>query len=144
MSSNATVRDYLKRLVPLQGMAEDNRDRLNEIRREARADGLNFDAVNALLPLLTKYPHDKAAGVLNEVIRYAEAFGTEPLVSQADTSSHPPPEPVPDAVDSQPTRGQVPPLGAVKHKSRLSGPLRLSTQVVAAMSVSVGLLWLLN
>lgn len=139
MLSGAVMSEYLERLVPLQGAADDNRDRLNDIKQEARSDGLNIDAINALLPLLTKYPHDKAAGVLNEVIRYAEAFGTESLVSQGAMSSYPVPTGESDVDVSQPATA-----GALGRKSTAYAPLRLSVQVVAAMSVSVGLLWLLK
>ena len=144
MLSDATVRDHLERLVALQGAAEDNRDRLNDIKREARADGLNLDAVNALLPLLAKYPHDKGASVLNEVIRYAEVFGAESLVSQADTGSHPPWKPVLGADASQLANAEAHSAAALGRRSTAFAPLHLSTQVVAAVSLSIGLIWLLN
>ncbi len=142
MLSDAAVRDYLERLVPLQEDWEETRDGLTEIKRDARSDGLNLDAINAVLLVLSKYPHDKGAHVLNEVIRYAEAYGTENLVSQSGngSGSTSPPDSVPDADVSPPPKAEVPASTVPPALARL----RLSTQVVAAMFVTFGLLWLLN
>lgn len=144
MLSDTTVRDYLERLVPLQEVAEETRDRLGEIKQEARSDGLNLDALNALLPVIGKYPHDKGARVLSEVIRYAEAFGAENLVSQADTGSHPPSIPVSNADVSQPAKAEAHSAGGLGRRSTAYARLRLSTQVVASVFVTIGLIWLLN
>ena len=144
MLSDAEVRDRLEQLVQIQQLWEEPKGRLAEIKRFARSDGLNLDALNVLLPVLSKYPHDKGASVLNDVIRYAEVFGTENLVSQADTGSHPPSIPVSNADVSQPASAEVRAPAVWEPGSKASAPLRLSVQVVVAMSVSVGLLWLLN
>ena len=144
MLSDTMMRNYLGRLLPLQENAGAVRDSINEIKREARSDGLNLDAINALVPLLHKYPHDKGASVLKEVIQYAEMFGTESLVSQANSSSHSQRELMSNTDVSGVTSGEVLPLSAVKHEWMLSGLFRLSTQVVVATSVSIGLIWLLS
>ncbi len=144
MLSDTAVRDLLERMVPLQGAYTDNLDRLNEIKADARSDGLNIEAINALLPILVRHPYDKGASVLNEVIRYAEAYGTKSLVSHADASSHPPPDSVSNADVARLASAEVHAPAVWEPGSKASAPLRLSVQVVAAMSVSVGLLWLLN
>ncbi len=144
MLSDAAVRDYLERLVPLQEVVDGTRDRLGEIKREARSDGLNLDAMNALLPVLSKYPHDKGANVLNELIQYAEAYGTEGLVARGDGEAH--------ASSGGPAHAEVPQVppaaasAAVEAKPRGLGfrPLRLPAQLAASLCVTFGLLWLLN
>lgn len=144
MLSDSEVRDYLNRMVPLQEVAAENIERLNEIKRDARADGMNRDAINALLPVLSKYPHDKGASVLNEVIRYAEVFGAGPIGSQANAITHRPRELGSNADVPQSATAEVPSPAISGRRSTASAPLRLSTQVVAALSLSIGLLWLLN
>ena len=136
MLSGAVLSEYLERMVPLQGAITENVDRLNEIKRDARSDGVNLDALHALLPILIKYPHDKGASVLNEIIRYAEAFGVESLVSKADADSPAPAEPTPEAQVTQPAESW--------RRSTAFARLRLSAQVVVAVGLSTGLIWLLN
>ncbi len=136
MLSGAVLSEYLERLVPLQGAFNENLDRLNEIKRDACSDGATLDALNALLPILSKYPHDKGARVLNEIIRYAEAFGVESLVSKADADSQAPAGPTPEAQVSQPAKSW--------RRSTAFPRLRLSAQVVVAVGLSTGLIWLLN
>lgn len=144
MLSGAVLSEYLERLVPLQGAVAENLDRLNEIKRDARSDGADLDALNALLPILSKYPHDKGARVLNEIIRYAEAFGVESLVSKADADSQAPAEPTPEAQVSQPATAGIPWLAESRRRSTAFAGLRLSAQVVVAVGLSTGLIWLLN
>ena len=144
MLSDAAAREYLERMVPLQVAFTNNIDRLTEIKRDARSDGLNLDALNALLPVLSKYPHDKGASVLNDVIRYAEAFGAEPVVSQTVTPATAPSVPAADADVSPLPKAEAPASAAPRRRSSALAQLRLSTQVVAAMFLTFGLLWLLK
>ncbi|MFQ5784506.1 MAG: hypothetical protein ACE5H8_06750 [Alphaproteobacteria bacterium] len=120
------------------------RDELNDLRREARSDGLNLDAVNALVPILAKYPHDKGAGVLNELIRYAGAFGTELAVAGANASPQPANDPASDERVPEPPSPAAPASAVPTPRPGASAPLRLASQVVVAVSVSIGLIWLLN
>ena len=144
MFSDAMVRDYLVHIVPLQEDLEETRDRLKEIKRDARSDGLNLDAINILVPVLGKYPHDKGAKVLNEVIRYAEAYGTEGLVARGDGEAHPSSSAEARAGLPQVPEAATPPPADVKPRGLGSRPLRLSTQIAASLCVTFGLLWLLN
>ena len=144
MSPEAKVRDLFEQMVPLQEANTENARRLAEIRQEARSEGLNLDAVNALLPILVKFPHDKGAAVVNEIIRYAEAYGTENLVSQTVA---PPPAlsaPATDSDVSPPPKPEDQASARPRWRPAALAHLRLSTQVVAAVGVTVGLLWLLN
>ena len=144
MSSNAMMRDYMERLVPLQEIAEENKNHLNEIKREARSDGLNLDALNALLPVIGKYPHDKGARVLSEVIRYAEAFGTEELVARGDGEAHASSGGQARADLPQVPQAATSPRAEAKPRGLGFGALRLPAQVAASLCVTFGLIWLLN
>ena len=144
MEQDEIIRDRLERMVALQQAMEDPRDALNDARREARADGLNVEALNALLPLMSKYPHDKGAGVLNEIIRYAKIYGAENLTSAASVGSQSSPEPsfAAEAEKSVKTKVRTP---AASDRDRAThDPLRLSTQVIAALGLTICLIWFLN
>ena len=142
--SEATERDYLERLVPLQEILENTRDRQVEIKREARSDGLHLDALNALLPVLGKYPHDKGARVLSEVIRYAEAYGTEGLVASGHGEAQASAGGQAGAEVPQVPPAAAPPAAEARPRGLRFGRLRVWTQVAASLGVTFGLLWLLN
>ncbi len=138
------VHEYVDRMVALQQTMEQPRDELNDIRREARAGGLNVEALNVLVPLISKYPHDKGAGVLSEVIRYTEIFGAEILVSGANAGSPCSPKPTSSTDAAQPASAEVRSPAASDRDSAAHTSLRLSTQVIAAVGLTIGLIWLLN
>ena len=140
----ASVRNHVLRLVRLQEALDDPRDQLSDAKREAKADGLNIDAINALLPLLRKYPYNEAVGVLSESIRYAEVCGTRGAVQEADSSSSPPPERVMKHDAAEPAKAEIRSLRALGRRVTSYAPLRLSTQVLAAVSLAIGLIWLLK
>lgn len=144
MSLYPTVRDYLERMVPLETDAVETRDRLNEIKREARSDGLNLDALDALLRILGKCPHDKGSSVLNEVIRYAEAYGTKGLVASCDGGPQASTGGLAGAEVPQLPRATTPPPADASPRGLGSGRLPVWTQVAASLVVSIGLIWLLN
>ena len=142
------VREHIQRIVRLQLDLEhasaDLRDELNIAKREARADGLNVDAVNALVPLLSKYRHDKGASVLREVIRYAEAFGTEALVSRTVSPATAPAVPAAATQASPPPEVGTQATSARRRRSRTAASLRVPAQIATAISLTFGLIWLLN
>ena len=139
MGSDDITRAYLGRMAPLQEAYTENVNGLNEIKADARADGLNLDAVNALLPLLAKYPHDKGAMVINELIRYAEAYGTEGLVARGAGATQ-----APAPVEAELAPPPPAPAPAVQTRGPGGARLRAGTQLAAALGVAFGLLWLLN
>ena len=142
-SKDRMWREQIEQMVLLRQSIDEAQDKLGDRKREGRADGLNMAAVNALLPVLSKHPHDKGASVLNEVIRYAELVGAELnthtqhgiSVSEAEA----PLGPQTDVAGVQ--SGSA---AAWRQRSRILTRLRLSSQVVAAVSLSIGLIWLLN
>lgn len=143
-SEEKIIEGYLGRLVTLQQKVEQPRDEMNDLRREARAEGVNVEALNVLVPLISKYPHDKGAGVLKEVIRYAEIFGAEILAGTANAGSHHSPKRVLDVDVPQAGKAEVRAPAVSAGSSTADTPLRLSTQVVAAVFLTIGLIWLLN
>ena len=144
MLSDAELREHLERIVPLQEILNENLDRLNEVKREARSDGLSIEALNAFLPILVRNPYDKGARVLNEVLCYAEALGTETFASKAAADSQAPAEPAREVQDPQPATANNPPPVESRRKLTTLTQFRVATQVVAAVSLSIGLIWFLN
>ena len=142
--SPSMIRSHLENMVKAQRAMEQPKAELADQKRIAKSDGLNIDALNALLPLLIKYPHDKAAGVLNDLICYAQAFGTELATSEAEAGSGTARDVVSDELVSQPPAANIPSAAEPHRRSAIFAPLRFSTQVLVAISVSIGLIWLLN
>ena len=142
------VREHIQRIVRLQLDLErasaDPRDELNIAKREALADGLNMDALNALIPLLTKYRHDKGEKVLEDFIRYAEAFGTEALVSRTVTPATAPATLVAAIQASPPPEVGTQAASARRRRSLTATSFRVPAQIVTAVSLTFGLIWLLN
>lgn len=142
------VREHIQRIVRLQQDLEqasaDPRDELNIAKREALADGLNMDALNALIPLLTKYSHDKGAKVLNEVIRYAEAFGTEVVLTQTVSAATAPAALTAVAQAPPASEADASAASARRRRSLTATSFRIPAQIVTAVSLTFGLIWLLN
>lgn len=143
-TEDKTIGRHVGRMVTLQHELEQPRDGLNDVRREARADGLNVDALNALVPLITKYPHDKAAGVLNELIRYAEIFGAEIDASRTKAGTDRVSAPISGTEPAQSETSELRPAVASDRGAVADSPLRLSAEVLAAIGLTIGLIWLLN
>ena len=152
-SSDIAVHDYLERMIPLQETNFENATLLNEIKREARSDGLNVDAINALLPILVKYRHDKGAAVINEIVRYAELHGADSIVSRgavptpeaaANASGTPSVSASANAAREAEAEVRPKPPAAPRDRKVALTRLRLSAQVVTATCVTAGLLWLLH
>lgn len=136
-------REQIEQMVLLRQSMDEARDKLGEIKREGRADGLNMDAVNALLPVLSQHPHDKGARVLLQMIRYAELVGAElNTLTQHSISVSEAEAPLGPQTDVAGVQSGS--AAASRQKSRILTRLRLSSQVVAAVSLSIGLIWLLN
>lgn len=173
MVPDRTVQEYLERIVPLQETYNEYLTRIAEIKREARGDGLKMEAVNALLPLLVKHPHDKGAAVINEMIRYAEAYGAEGVVSshsaalppvpaqadatepaQADPSSSPHADAAPSGpalaragrIATAETQAMPQPTPAATRWLARIDPTRgrMAAQAVLGLCVTAGLLWFLH
>lgn len=86
-----TLRSCIARMVAAKERMAEPRDQLNDLRREARAEGANIKALNPLIDILCENPHDRGTKVLRDLIHYARIAGTElPIdsdVVQSGTSS---------------------------------------------------------
>ncbi len=143
-SQEELIRKYLERMVALQIDLEGPRDELNDVRREARGDGLNLEALNLLVPLISKYPHDKGAKVLNEVMRYAEIIGAENLRPESLAAPRPAGQPVSNDAAPPSENAEHPTAAPSRRKTATSAPLRRTSALLAAICLSIGLVWLLN
>ena len=54
-----------------------HRDRLIELRQDARSGGLNMQALNSLVDIMGESSHDRGSQVLADLVSYARAAGVE-------------------------------------------------------------------
>ena len=124
------------------------RDLLNALRREARSDGLNLQALNPLVEILGEDKFDRGSRVVSDLISYARAAGAELDLGEVSVSpnqsSTRPVEP-----DSGEHASFRTPSAATTHgrDSEFDGTWRSGRAVfhgALAMSISAVLLWLLH
>jgi hypothetical protein len=144
VDQDEVIRDYLERVVSLQRAMDRPREELYDTKREAKAAGVNIEALNALQPILSKHEYDKGAGVLKEVVRYAEIFGADIIDGTAETASAPEPRQTSDAPAPQVENGTVVAQTPRTRSLLAAAPVQLSTQFLAAVFLTIGLIWLLN
>ena len=144
----ANVRSHMERLASASESFVAQRDQFNDLKREARLDGLNILALNPLVEILGTNPHDRGKRVLQDLFSYAIEAGAELDFARAATSS-----------DGEPTRSIDQQAGAVSQPDarvlgspRASDPARRKRRDrIAAtfhgllgISISGLLLWLLS
>jgi len=87
--------DYIERISALQRSTQELQAEMNQIRRDARADGLNMEAVNILSIVVSKSSHDGGLSMLQDVVKYAYEMGinldsvtveTNPKASESDST----------------------------------------------------------
>ena len=83
----ANVCSHMERLAAASESFVAQRDQLNDLKREARLDGLNILALNPLVEILGTNPHDRGRRVLQDLFSYAIEAGAELEFAKAATSS---------------------------------------------------------
>jgi len=117
---------------------------LRDLRMDARAEGLHVMALNFLINARTEFPHDKGNEVLREVLRYAQACGTNLELgdsnventqsnSQTEATQNPPAD---EDSEDQPLQ----PNSRPDHGKKL----RLLKELFLGAMIAVVLLWLLR
>ena len=162
MKDTAIAEDRLRELIgemlEAREAMNEQRDRLNDLRREARSEGLNMQALNPLIEIMGEYSHDGGSQVLNRMIAYAQTFGTaldvapasRPAEETAAASSAAATEPSEQHQQLQPQLQSISPAVAVASQARAPRQPwfdawgRSLCHVALAISVSAGLLWLLR
>ena len=152
------LREIIREMVKVKEAMNEHRDRLVSLRQEARAEGLNMQALNPLIEVMGEHSHDGGSRVLNEVIAYAQSCGT--VLDVAPTSR--PPEETSAALSgtaSEPggahqqfqpqLRATSPAVEAASRVQAEGSPWfdawgRSLCNVALAVSVTAGLLWLLR
>ena len=71
------VETYMERIIEIQQTVKELNAQINGIRRDARESGLNLDAFNFLVNQRMRFPDDKGARVVDQLIEYAEMTGVE-------------------------------------------------------------------
>lgn len=160
MKDTAIAEDRLRELIgemlEAREAMNEQRDRLNDLRREARSEGLNMQALNPLIEIMGEYSHDGGSQVLNRMIAYAQTCGTALDVAPASqstketASSEAVVETSEQGQQLQPQLQATSPAVAATSQVQ-NGPTawfdawgRSLCHVAIAISVSAGLLWLLR
>ena len=152
------LRELIGEMVKVKEAMNEQRDRLVDLRREARAEGLNIQALNPLIEVMGEHSHDGGSRVLNEIIAYAQACGTaldvapasRPAEETAAAPSGAATEPSEQRQQLQPQLQSISPAVAVASQARAPRQPwfdawgRGLCHVALAISVSAGLLWLLR
>ncbi|MCH7793611.1 MAG: hypothetical protein IH900_00520 [Proteobacteria bacterium] len=72
-----TLRRCIARMVAAKESMNTARDELIDIRREARSDGANIQALNPLVDILGEHGHVLGARVLADLFHYAQVAGSD-------------------------------------------------------------------
>ena len=152
MAEATMDQDVLQKLLLQMAEAKEamnvQRDLLNSLRREARGDGLNMQALNPLVEILGEHKFDRGSRVVSDLITYARAAGAELDLGEVSVSrnqsSTSPVEP-----DSGEHASFRTPSAATTHgrDSEFDGTWRSGRAVfhgALAISISAVLLWLLH
>ena len=152
------LRELIGEMVKAKEAMNEQRDRLVDLRREARAEGLNIQALNPLIDVMGEHSHDGGSRVLNEIIAYAQTCGTaldvaptsQSVKETAPASSEAAVEPSEQNQQLQPQLQATSPAVAAMSRGQISPAAwfdawgRGLCHVALAVSVSAGLLWLLR
>lgn len=152
------LRELVSEMVKAKEAMNEQRDRLIDLRREARAEGLNVQAINPLIDVMGEHSHDGGSQVLKEIIAYAQTCGTSldlaPALRLAEETTAAPSGPAMNPGEQgqqlQPQLRATSPAVAATPPVRTGPPPWFDTwgrslcHVALAISVSAGLLWLLS
>ena len=143
-----TLRSCIERMVAEKETMNTARDQLVDYRREARSDGLNIQALNPLVDILSEHPHDRGARVLTDLIYYAQVAGTNLPLSGNGTPAGRWSEGVPGQqtvtdTDLEASHSETPAERKSPRRSIVPS-VRFAFDGVLAGSLSVFLVWLLN
>ncbi len=143
-----TLRSCIERMVAAKQTMNTPRDQLGDFRREARSDGLNIQALNPLVEVLSEHQHDRGARVLTDLIYYAQVAGANLPLSGNGTPAGRWSEGVPGqqtvtVTDLGASQSDIP-AGLKSRRRHISPSFRLAFDGVLAGCVSVFLVWLLH
>jgi uncharacterized protein (UPF0335 family) len=71
----ALLTSYIEKISAVQSSIQELNQENFQIRRDARADGFNMEAVNILSMIVSKSSHDGGLGLLQDVVQYAAEIG---------------------------------------------------------------------
>ena len=143
-----TLRKQIERMVTVKQAMNTARDEINDLRREARADGLNIKALNPLFEILSEHQHDQGSRVLTDLIYYAQVAGSDLPLSGNRTPAGRWSEGVPGHqtvtdTDFGASHSEIPAERKSPRRSIVPS-VRLAFDGVLAGCLSVFLVWLLN
>lgn len=130
------VQRYVDEMVSMQKAMEDLQHRMQDFRREAKADGLIIPALDFLTSCVNRSPADRGANLLNPLVAYAQLQGSSleglPAISPAE-------EP---AAATSPVVGPV--SKQYRQARRQTSWETIGAQCSVGLLISYLLLWLLN
>ncbi|MCP5149646.1 MAG: DUF2312 domain-containing protein [Chromatiales bacterium] len=68
--------DYVERMVALSNQAKEISAELAAVRRTAKGEGYDLDALNLLVQVRMRAPKDNGSGLIVDLLRYSRATGT--------------------------------------------------------------------
>ncbi|MCG8596055.1 MAG: hypothetical protein MI785_17070 [Kiloniellales bacterium] len=142
------LRKLVEEMTEARAAMNVHRDRLGELRREARSGGLNMQAINSLIDIMGENSHDRGKKALADLVSYARAAGVDPDLGSAPAR---PAEAGRLAQDGEgeivmlaPPKASVVGESAAKNRPWLGAWAKGLWQGSLALGVSAALLWLLH
>ena len=129
---------YVERISALQKTIQELNGELNRLRQDARINGLDLEALNLVTSLRSRFPQDGGAGIVDNIIHYADLTGVDfernpaHLLDRVARPSEEPAAPVPSDISS----GYM--IEEDEQESSFLGPL------VLGVSLTALLLWLVH
>jgi uncharacterized protein (UPF0335 family) len=74
-SERSLLNGYIDKISEVQRSIQELQTEINQIRRDARTDGFNMEAVNILSQIIAKSSHDEGVGLLQDIVEYAHQIG---------------------------------------------------------------------
>ena len=75
--NRSLLNSHIEKISVLQSSIQDLQVEINEVRRDARTEGFNMEAVHILSQIVAKSSHDGGLGLLQDIVKYAQQIGVE-------------------------------------------------------------------
>lgn len=76
-SNRALLDNYIEKISAVQNSIQELQVEIGQLRRDARIDGFNMEAVHTLAQIISKSSHDGGLGLLRDILTYAQRTGIE-------------------------------------------------------------------
>ena len=136
-TESSLLKQYIDHMSGVQGMILEPQRELQQLRQDAKTDGLNVDALNLLVQVRSRSLPDGGARILNDLVEYAIGIGI-----QFDQVS---PKPAWEHAEEQHVTSNLPEEQRTSPADqRIFGHIRLSAQLALGALLSAAMLWYLQ